>query len=309
MNRVWKGLLALYLCLFFMIPWAARADHLPENAYVGGVKGHAQKYSLSCEARSAVDWAAFFGKKVSEVEFLNKLPRSDNPETGFVGHPNAVWGAIPPYSYGVHAEPVAALLREYGLQAQAAKGLKWDDLRSEIAANRPVIVWVVGQMWKGSPVRYTTADGQTTRVANFEHTMILVGYSPATVNVIDAYSGLEQVYGLKAFLASWTTLGKMAITAAGSAANPQPEPAPLTVSPTGLPAARPAFSHTVFLSFVMKAQERNSPAAQFERYKVRRGDYLLGIAKSFGLDWRRLAELNGISYPYILHPGRVLRLR
>ena len=43
-------------------------------------------------------------------------------------------------------------------------------------------------------------------------------------------------------------------------------------------------------------------------YRVRRGDNLNAIAFKFGLDWREIARLNGISSPYIIYPDQVLRL-
>jgi lipoprotein NlpD len=43
-------------------------------------------------------------------------------------------------------------------------------------------------------------------------------------------------------------------------------------------------------------------------YRVRRGDSLIAIAFKFGLDWREIARLNGISDPYIIHPDQLLRL-
>ncbi|MGW8250240.1 MAG: C39 family peptidase [Anaerolineales bacterium] len=170
---------ALGLSLFS--PTLALAQSIPERAAVSGLVGYPQRFTLSCESRSAVDWAGYWGVNIREKKFLNSLPRTDNPDTGFVGNPNGEWGSLPPNSYGVHAEPVAALLRAYGLQAEAISGLSWDELRAEIAAGHPVIVWVIGQMWRGSPQRYTPSDGQTTTVARYEHTMILVGYDPQRV--------------------------------------------------------------------------------------------------------------------------------
>lgn len=202
---IWAGLFLLFS------PLPARADRLPPRAYIRGVKGHAQSFSLSCESRSAVDWAAFWGVSIGEKKFLSRLPRSKNPDTGFVGDPTDPWGNVPPASYGVHAEPVAKLLRDLGLPAEARKNLSWDDLRAEIAGGRPVIVWVVGQMWKGHTIKYAAPDGHISRVASFEHTMILIGYGPDQVNVIDAYSGREQVYPLRSFLASWGALSRMAV--------------------------------------------------------------------------------------------------
>lgn len=266
-----RPLLLAFIILSLVQP--VRAKSIPDKAYIRGVIGHAQRFSLSCESRSAVDWAAFWGVSIGETKFLNKLPRSDNPDLGFVGNPNDIWGSIPPYSYGVHAEPVAALLRNYGLQAEARKGLDWDDLRSEIAAGRPAIVWVVGQMWPGAPRRYIDSQGQATKVAPFEHSMILIGYSPSTVNVVDAYSGLEQIYPLRAFLTSWSSLGNMAVIG------------------NGAPPAEPA--------------EKTKPPATFS---VGNGDLLIDLAHKWNISWQELAALNGLTFPYILQQGQVLKL-
>jgi len=44
-------------------------------------------------------------------------------------------------------------------------------------------------------------------------------------------------------------------------------------------------------------------------YTVRRGDTLYAIAWRYGLDFRRVARLNGIPSPYTIYPGQTLRLR
>lgn len=182
---------------------------LPDEASIPGVIGYAQLYSLDCEARSAVDWAGFFGVSIDENEFLDRLPRSDDPDAGFVGE---VWGAngqLPPDSYGVHADPVAGVLRDYQLDARAAHGMSWDELRGEIAAGRPVIVWVIFNIAPGTPVEYVTSSGRTVTVARYEHTVIITGYTPQTVTILDG----AQLYlrRLNEFLDSWSVLGNMAI--------------------------------------------------------------------------------------------------
>jgi len=188
---------------------APQATPLPESAQVAGPYGIGQSLALSCEARSAVDWARIFGHKLNEIEFQNALPKTDNPETGFVGSPNGVWGFIPPRAYGVHAGPVADLLRQYGVNARAYRGLGFDDIRREIAEGRPVIVWVVGAVEKGEPVEYTAPDGQTTIVAAFEHTVMAAGYTPHSVLIQDG--GYRYYVSLDRFRESWRVLGNMAI--------------------------------------------------------------------------------------------------
>lgn len=44
-------------------------------------------------------------------------------------------------------------------------------------------------------------------------------------------------------------------------------------------------------------------------HRVEKGDTLYSIAWKYGLDYRRVAEWNGISKPYVIYPGQQLRLR
>ena len=45
-----------------------------------------------------------------------------------------------------------------------------------------------------------------------------------------------------------------------------------------------------------------------DTYKVQPGDSLSLIGEKLGLDWREIASLNGISSPYIIYTGQVLKL-
>ncbi len=267
-------ILALAALLFLVDVSAAQGNALPDSAFISGVNGHAQKHSLSCEARSAADLATFWGIQIGENEFLETLPKADNPNSGFVGNPNGTWGSIPPHSYGVHAGPVADTLRAFGLQAEALNSLSWDDLRAQIQAGNPVIVWVIGQMWGGASEHYAAPDGSVAKVAAFEHTMILTGYNQDTVQVVDAYSGQFQTYSLSTFLHSWAVLGNMAVFTSLEA---EPEADP------------PVETHS-------------------DTYIVQPGDYLIALAKRFGISWEKLAQFNKIGYPFVIQPGQQLLL-
>ena len=183
------------------------------EAQIDDIRGRWPAFSLDCEARSAVDWAAFFGTQIDEIIFFNALPASDNPNRGFVGNVHAPWGQTPPGPYGVYAGPVAKVLRSYGLKATPRYQMTFDELRGEISAGRPVIVWVVGRVGEGTPKPYTSSDGETTTVARFEHTVIVIGYTQKTVTVLDGY----WVYNrqVQDFLNSWGVLENMAIVANG----------------------------------------------------------------------------------------------
>ena len=184
---------------------------VPASAIINGVTGKVQSLPLDCESRSAVDWAKYFGVTIDELDFFHLLPHSDNPDKGFVGSVYGEWGQIPPNPYGVHAEPVAEVLRDHGLQAYAQRPLSWPKLRSEIAAGRPVIVWIIGSVNNGIPIFYTPSDGLHTIVARYEHTVIVTGYNSSSVYYLNG--GTIYSKTIDQFLDSWSALGNMAITA------------------------------------------------------------------------------------------------
>jgi uncharacterized protein YvpB len=263
------------------------ADDLPIEANIEGFTGYAQMHSLTCEARSAADVAAFWGTAVTEDELFNLISRSANPERGFVGNPDDAWGNLPPLSYGVHAPPVAKALRKLGLDAKKGRNLDWDVLRTEIAASRPVIVWVIGQVWAGEPVVFTAEDGSQTLIARFEHTMILTGYTADRVQLFDSYAGIQVSYPLITFLQSWAVLGNQAVFVYGEGCED-------CVTPVLIPSATPA-------PVVSQKTPKN--------YIVQPGEYLIQLAERFGLDWRTLAEINNINYPWVIYPGQKIKLK
>ncbi|MDX1442466.1 MAG: peptidoglycan DD-metalloendopeptidase family protein [Gammaproteobacteria bacterium] len=55
------------------------------------------------------------------------------------------------------------------------------------------------------------------------------------------------------------------------------------------------------------ARTEGNPRAE-KTYTVQQGDTLYSIAFRYGLDYRRLAEWNGVSESYLIHPGDELRL-
>ncbi|MCK4451313.1 MAG: PD40 domain-containing protein, partial [Anaerolineae bacterium] len=81
-------------------PTGTPTPTFPAEANVTNISGRPQALPLDCESRSAVDWAAYFGVEIDELEFLYGLPQSDNPDEGFVGDVHGSWGQIPPHPYG-----------------------------------------------------------------------------------------------------------------------------------------------------------------------------------------------------------------
>jgi len=184
---------------------------------VQGITAHKPSMPLYNEARTAVDWAAFFGITIDEKEFQKKLPKSDDPESGFVGDPSDAWGQIPPQSYGVYATPLVKALESYGVKARSRKNMLLEELLTQIKANKPVIAWVKGNMETGNSVIYTTENGKLVTVTPYQHAVLVIGYDmgadPPTIIVLN--NGVEETHHLDTFLSSWLVLGNMAITVPG----------------------------------------------------------------------------------------------
>lgn len=181
---------------------------IPESIYLK-INAHPKFFYLGCEGAAAVDLAGYYGVLLYQYDFQHALPLSDNPDLGFVGDANGPWGQVPPYAYGVHAAPVAALLQQYGVDVEAGKGYTLEQMKEKIAAGHPVIVWVIGNMVGGVPAEYTDSKGNTTIVAAYEHVAILTGYDNDSIRYVNNGNVFEVPN--EVFLNSWGVLGNMAL--------------------------------------------------------------------------------------------------
>jgi len=184
-------------------------QEIPLSHYIVGIYGTPQITTLDCEIRSAIDWARAFGVSIDENDFLAKLPHSDDPEIGFVGNINDEMGQLPPHGYGVYPPPIANILQQYSLNAQAVKNMTYEDLQREIANDRPVIVWVVNLPFDIERSMYTASTGNSLPIARFEHTWIVTGYNLSTVTVVDSHWTYN--VALDTFLERWAVLENRAI--------------------------------------------------------------------------------------------------
>ena len=196
------------------------AEDLPPSAMVEGVVGHPQQHNLSCESRSATDLAAYWGAAFTEEAFLRRLPKSDNPQRGFVGDVDMPPGSMPPTGYGVYAGPVAATLRSFQLDAEAQHAMSLDTLKQELAAQRPVVVWATYDMQLPGTERWVSSDGVASTVVRWQHTFIAVGYDEGGLYLIDAFDGGTKTFSYEAFGPAWDQLGRIAVTVTGPLTQP-----------------------------------------------------------------------------------------
>lgn len=185
-------------------------EEMPEEHYIWNIWGHRQFYAIGCEAATVQDWARYFAVDILEANFQFQLPVSDNPDYGFVGVVTDPWGQVPPYSYGVHAYPVANLLRsKYGMPARGLKDFTLEQLKAEISANQPVIAWVIGNVVGGVPYEYVDQLDRKVVVAAYEHTVIITGFTSSTIRYMN--NGRFYDIPTEIFENSWAVLGNMVV--------------------------------------------------------------------------------------------------
>lgn len=182
---------------------------MPSSYYIRDIIGNRQYYALGCEASAAVDLAAYYGAQILQYDFQINLPRSDNPDLGFVGDVNGPWGQIPPAAYGVHAGPVAELLKEFHVDVEGGKGYTLEEIKKRLSGSNPVIVWVIGHMEYSEPVDYIDKQGNTVVVAPYEHVVILTGYDEDSVRYLN--NGRFADVPNEVFLNSWGVLENQAV--------------------------------------------------------------------------------------------------
>ena len=59
---------------------------------------------------------------------------------------------------------------------------------------------------------------------------------------------------------------------------------------------------------VLGAQTAEPQAAQFTSYIVKSGDTLFNISQKYNIKWDLMAQVNGLSEPYVLHIGQTIKI-
>ncbi len=197
--------LALLPALFVgSMPSAAAA---PARAYIHGFPAVEQWYSLSCEYAAAAAVSLYWGRLVSQRDFLREVPSSPNPHLGFRGNIYGEWGGT--RDYGVYAEPLVPVLQARGYHVDVFYG-GVSRLKSELAAGHPVVVWMTGRR-AAQPVTYGTYQGATFKLVPYEHATVAYGYDGGGVWIMDVGNGLRYYYSWGHFIARWDYFDEMAL--------------------------------------------------------------------------------------------------
>ncbi|MFF2079160.1 C39 family peptidase [Kitasatospora sp. NPDC058162] len=143
-------------------------------------------------------------------EFGHSGPLSGDPYVAFVGDPDGSESAGT--GFGVYSPPVAAAARSYGLTVrQDGPGVSVQQLKDQLAAGHPAIVWV-DYLWRHlRSTTYTAYDGRSVLYAGpAEHTVVVTGFSGGRVSLNDPARGRTTV-AEQDFADGYATYGQMAV--------------------------------------------------------------------------------------------------
>ena len=185
---------------------AAVRDRL-DQASITGMPVVQQTHHLSCEYAATAAVTRFWGRPLTEADFIREIPRDPNPHVGFRGDIDAAWGGTD--NYGIYAEPLVPVLERHGFRAVALYTGP-DRLKAEVAAGHPVVVWITGRpgLW---PRITESAAGRSFSLTPYEHALVVYGYTPDQVQVMDVGAGELAVFSWPDFLDRWSYFDAMAL--------------------------------------------------------------------------------------------------
>lgn len=187
---------------------------LPTEVVLREVPVGKQTRFLNCEFQTASDLAWYYGRPFTWEEIFQYVGHDPggNPHKGFVGRSfDDQPGQLYPLGYGVYAEPIAKAFMELGLTAEVSYNNSREWLMTQLANERPVMIWATSNMIIRPVVTWVAADGVTVKGVPGEHTYLVVGYDSQGVWLIDPWDGQRHYFDWQTFLASWELLDRMAL--------------------------------------------------------------------------------------------------
>ena len=207
-HKVRHLLLSLLLLITLALPYphTARASH--DAILINGMPSVAQWYNLSCEYAAAAAVTLFWGKLVSQRDFLAEVPQHPNPHRGFRGNIHGMHGGTD--DYGVYAGALVPVLERRGYQARAVfADVEW--LKAEIREGHPIVVWITTGRYTPRQGFYQWHDGERFKLVPFEHTIVVYGYDSDGVYSMDVADGGFYHTEWDSFLMRWAYFDNMAL--------------------------------------------------------------------------------------------------
>jgi len=134
-----------------------------------------------CEITAVEMMLQYAGAKVNKLQLASEMPRSDDPNQGFVGEPDSEYG------YGLYIYPrglLSTVQRHVG-SAVDLTGISLTQLKAQILRRHPVVVWVAN------------IDGFAT------HALTVTGFDEDRIYFNDPWTGQATHLSSGAFNIAW----------------------------------------------------------------------------------------------------------
>lgn len=149
------------------------------------------KLPTGCEIVAWTMMAKYAGVKITKIQAVNALPRSSNPNKGFVGNPRSPYGTV----QIVYPKGMKSITKKYLGSYVNMTGCTKAKLESKLYKKRLVLVWVFG------------LDGY-----NMSHTIALTGYDKNNYFYNDPWTGKSRVIKKTRFMTLWKRNSKRALS-------------------------------------------------------------------------------------------------
>jgi uncharacterized protein YvpB len=207
MAITWSVLLATLLPMF-AVGQAASAEG--ESYIIDGVPSVTQWYNLSCEYAAAATVTLYWGKLVSQNDFIAQIPVNPDPHIGFRGDINGAWGWID--DYGIYAEPLVPVLESAGYKATVFYGSDLERLKANIRAGNPAVVWLTSGKYEQRAEYWEEYNGRTFKLVPGEHALVMYGYDDYGVYLMDVANGGFFHTEWESFLFRWEYFDGLTLT-------------------------------------------------------------------------------------------------
>ncbi|WP_318765045.1 Ig-like domain-containing protein [Lactiplantibacillus carotarum] len=141
-----------------------------------------------CEITAVTMMLQYKGCRVTKLSLANEMPRSNNPNKGFVGNPYASSG------WTIYPPALMKLVRKHAHSATNLTGVSLNTLKKQIDRKHPVTLWVAG------------VHGFTT------HALTMTGYSPTRIYYNDPWTHQKTSMSNASFKAAWRKDGYRALS-------------------------------------------------------------------------------------------------
>ncbi|WP_420914931.1 C39 family peptidase [Lactiplantibacillus paraxiangfangensis] len=143
-----------------------------------------------CEMTATTMMLQYAGVKIDKMRFAAAIPRSSNPNSGFVGEPTSSMGV----GLYVYPQGLLATVRQYLPTAVNLSGMSLPQLKAQLAKRHPVVVWVTG------------LDGFAS------HTVTMTGYQTHQLFYNDPWTGRRETISNQDFETIWQQNGRRALS-------------------------------------------------------------------------------------------------